>query len=113
MSKLQEFPPIRWIEFRPLEKPLTIIGKTLVYVAVVGGILMLLDGLQPQGGSFGRARGADAALVNILLVGFIVLYHAALGFICQGIAQGLRELRAIRAGGDPDAAAADPGTNGD
>ena len=113
MPELRELPVIRWIESTPVDRALIVIGKTLVYVGIVAGLYMLLSMSMPRAGFFGiGARGAGVTLAALLLSGVVVLYHAALGFICQAIGRAIQELEAMRSPQVPDAAPNDPDQNG-
>ena len=96
VSELRDKPVIRWIESTPVDRALILTGKTLVYFGIVSGLYVLLAMSMPRAGFFGiGARGAGITLDGLLLAGYIVLSHAALGFVCQGIGRGIQVLEAI------------------
>ena len=85
---------IRWVESTPVDRTLIGTGKTLVYVGIVTGLYLLWSMSQPRAGFFGvGARGAGTTQGGLLMSGFVVLYHAALGFLCQGSAERFRNSR--------------------
>ena len=97
MAELRKLPVIRWIESTPVDTALILTGKTLVYVGIVAGLYVLWSMSIPRAGFLGvGARGADVTLTGLLASAFVVLYHAALGFICQGIGRGIEVLEGIR-----------------
>ena len=50
----------------------------------------------PRAGFFGiGVRGADVTFAGFVS-GVVVLYHVALGFICQGIGRGIQLLETMR-----------------
>ena len=113
MSELRNLPVIRWVESTPVDRALIATGKTLVYVGIVAGFYLLWGMSQPRAGFFGiGARGAGVTLGGLLMSGFVVLYHAALGFLCQGIGRAMQELEAMRSPQVPDARPIDPDRNG-
>ena len=97
MAELRKLPVVRWIESTPVDTALILTGKTLVYVGIVAGLYVLWSMSTPRAGFFGvGARGAGVTLSGLLASAFVVLYHAALGFLCQAIGKGLEALEAIR-----------------
>ena len=82
-------------------------------MGIVAGLYMLWSMSMPRAGFFGiGARGAGVTLGGLLLSGFVVLYHAALGFICQGLGRAIQQFEAMRSPQVPDAAPIDPDRNG-
>ena len=113
MAELRNLPVVRWIESTPVDGALIATGKALVYAGIVAGLYMLWSMSMPRAGFFGiGARGADVTLGGLLLSGFVVLYHAALGFICQGLGRAIQQLGAMRSPQVPDAAPIDPDRKG-
>jgi len=97
MSELRNMPVIRWIESTPVDKALILTGKTLVYVGIVAGLYALWSMSIPRAGFFGiGSRGAGITLGGLLVSAYVVVYHAALGFLCQGIGKGIQALEAMR-----------------
>ncbi len=97
MAQLRNMPVIRWIESTPVDKALIVTGKTLVYVGIVAGLYMLWSSSQPSAGFFGiGTRRAGVTVGGLLASSVVVLFHAALGFLCQGIGKGIQVLEAIR-----------------
>lgn len=97
VPELRDKPVIRWIESTPVDRALILTGKTLVYFGIVAGLYVLLAMSMPRAGFFGiGARGAGITLEGLLLAGYIVLHHVALGFLCQGMGRGIQALEAIR-----------------
>ena len=85
------------LESIPVDRALILTEKTLVYFGIVAGMYVLLAMSMPRAGFFGiGARGAGITLEGLLLAGCSVLYHAALGFLCQSIGRGIQVLEAIR-----------------
>ena len=84
-AALKKLPVIRWIESTSVDRALIVTGKALVYVGIVAGLYVLWIMSTPRAGFFGiGARGADVTFAGLLASGVVVLYHVALGFICQG-----------------------------
>ena len=97
MSELRNLPVIRWVESTPVDKALVVTGKTLVYVGIVAGLYALWSMSMPRAGFFGiGTRGAGITLSGLLLSAYVVVCHAALGFLCQGIGKGIQALEAMR-----------------
>ena len=68
-----------------------------MYVGIVAGLYVLWIMSTPRAGFFGiGARGADVTFAGLLASGLVVLYHVALGFICQGIGRGIQLLDSVR-----------------
>ena len=96
MSELSNMPVIRWIESTPVDKALIVTGKTLVYVGIVAGLYALWSMSMPRAGFFGIGSRGGITLSGLLLSAYVVVYHAALGFLCQGIGKGIQALEALR-----------------
>ena len=75
--------------------------------------LPVVEHVAAPGGFFGvGARWAGATQGGLLMSGFVVLYYAALGFLCQGIGRAIQELDAMRSPQVPAAAPIDSDCNG-
>ena len=97
LAKLRKLPLVRWIESTPVDTALIVTGKTLVYVGIVAGLYVLWSMSTPRAGFFGiGARGAGITLAGLLASVFVVLYHVAFGFICQGIGRAIQVLQHSR-----------------
>jgi len=105
MPEIPNLSVIRRIESAPIDKTLMVIGKTLVYVGIVIGLYVLLRMVQLAGFL------GFAPVEGLLLAGFVVLYHAALGFMCQGLARALKHLEVTDSAEVSDAAPVDPASN--
>ena len=105
-AELKKLPVIRWIESTSVDRALIVTGKALVYVGIVAGLYVLWIMSTPRAGFFGiGARGADVTFAGLLASGVVVLYHVALGFICQGIGRGIQLLDTM---GPPQTPIVDP-----
>lgn len=105
-AELKKLPVVRWIESTSVDRALIVTGKALVYVGIVAGLYVLWIMSTPRAGFFGiGARGADVTFAGLLASGVVVLYHVALGFICQGIGRGIQLLDSM---GPPQTPIVDP-----
>ena len=96
-AELKKMPVIRWIGSTAVDRALIVTGKALVYVGIVAGLHVLWIMSTPRAGFFGiGARGADVTFAGLLASGLVVLYHVALGFICQESGRGLQLLETMR-----------------
>ena len=96
-AELKKLPVVRWIESTSVDRALIVTGKALVYVGIVAGLYVLWIMSTPRAGFFGiGARGTDVTFAGLLVSGVVVLYHVALGFICQGIGRGIQLLETMR-----------------
>lgn len=78
----------------PVEEMLYIVGQVLFVVGALAGMYMLLMTSLPRAGFFGiGARPAGVTLGGLISALLIMLYHLALGLVCQGVSQGLRALK--------------------
>lgn len=106
MPELEKLPVVRRIEATPVARALVITGKTLVYVGIVAGLFVFWYTSQP-----GTLSRGGITLSGLAVSAFIVLYHVAFGFICQGIGRGIQMLEEMRSEKGADSGSADHSDN--
>ena len=107
MPELEKLPVVRQIEATPVARALVITRKTLVYAGIVAGLFAFWYTSQPK---FLFHKGG-ITLSGLAVSAFIVLYHVAFGFICQGIGRGIQVLEEMRSEKGADSGPADHSAN--
>lgn len=86
-----------WVESLAVDTVLLVLGKMIVYLGLVVGIYVftLMSSTMMRFAGFGL-------LEALLASGYVMLFHAAFGFACIGIGQGLQSLRSLRSSAPAD-----------